>query len=289
MMKRIIVLYLASMLLAINSLSAASVCGKNRDHAVKVMETDSTTVVIPFYNTNEHEGKVMFQSRRIDRGVNKGKFVFKGEYIGGVSASYLTLDGDNTEIFLLINDIEASGSMVSVKPYMAYFYRDNRGVGVRFGYTSMRGQIDSATIDLGEANDISFDVPYVMYDSHAYSYGLFHRSYTALDRKGNFALFADIEMEFSQGKSIFEFSSGGDIMSYESHNNSYELSLNPGLSVFMFHNMSASVSFQFGGLSYTRIRQYDENGDYVGSRDASQMKFMFNVFAIKFGMNFHIW
>ncbi len=284
-----IIVYIAALLLSVGSLNAASLCGKSQDLAVKVMETDSTTVVLPFYDEDMHDGKVLFQSRRIDRKVNKGKFIFKGEYIGGISASYLTMNGDNTEMFLLIDDLNASGTMVSVKPFVSYFYRDNRAIGVRFGYTSIDLQLDTATLDLGADNDISFDVPYIMYDDYSYSYGIFHRSYTSLDKKGNFALFADIDVEYSRGKSTFEYENGDSISHVRSHNQSCSISLSPGISAFMFKNVSAAVSFQFGGFSYTNIKQYDADGNYVGTRDASKMQFMFNVFQIKFGLNFHIW
>ncbi|MFR9650971.1 MAG: hypothetical protein SNG35_02980 [Rikenellaceae bacterium] len=285
-----IIVYIAALLLSVNSLSAApATCGQSNDLAVKVLQTDSTTVVLPFYDDDFHEGRVLFQSRRVDRAVNKGKYIFKGEYMGGISASYLTMDGDNTEMFLLLENINASGSMVSVKPYVSYFYRDNRAVGVRFGYSSINLQIDSATLDLGAANDINFDVPYIMYDDYSYSYSIFHRSYTALDRKGNIALFADIDLEYSRGKSTFEYQNGGLDTHVRSHNQSCEISFSPGISAFMFNNVSASLSFQFGGFNYTNIKQYDAEGNYVGTRDSSKMQFMFNVFEIKFGLNFHIW
>ncbi len=288
-MTRHILIYISALLLSLQSLSASNACGVDTDKAVKAIESDSATVVVPIHKDTQREGRVMFQSRRMDREINRGKYIFKGEYIGGLSASYLTMDGDNTDTYLLIDNIDASGTMMSIKPYLAYLYRDNRALGVRFGYTSLYGEINSASVDLGDVNDISFDIPYLMYDSYAYSFAIFHRSYTSLDRKGNIALFADIELEYSRGKSTFEYDNSGEIFHSRSHNSSYDISFNPGISAFMFNNVSATLSFQFGGFSYTRIKQYDADGDYVGMREASQMQFMFNVFAIKFGMNFHIW
>ena len=256
---------------------------------MKIISNDSTTIVIPCKPIVLRNGRVLFQSRRMDRGINKGKHIFKGELLGGVSASYLSMDGDNTEMYLLLTDVNAHGSMMSIKPFVAYFYRDNSAIGARFGYTNMHGQIDTATLDLGESNDLKFTVPYVMYDSDAFSYGVFFRSYTPLDRRGNIALFAEVEAVYSSGESTFEYEDAGVVQSTTSVNRSYDLTFNPGISAFVFNNVSATLSFQFGGLNYTNIKQYDPEGNYMGTRESSKMRFMFNVFAIKFGMNFHIW
>ncbi len=269
------------------SLSINNVAAQGDETSVQIVEGDS---IATYHETKEiSKSRLLFQSRRMDRGINRGKHIFKGELMGGLSASYLSMDSENTQFYLLLNDIEASGSLASVKPYVAYFYRDNRAVGARFGYTSIKGQIDSATIDLGEVNDLEFSVPYIMYDSKAFSYSLFFRSYTPLDRRGNIALFAEIEAGFSNGESVFEYEDSGVVKSTTSKNQSYDITFNPGVSVFVFNNISASLSFEFGGLNYTKIDQYDPNGAYLGTRESSKMRFMFNVFAIKFGMNFHIW
>ncbi len=230
--------------------------------------------------------------RRIDRIDFRSKdkaFIYKGETIFGLAASHNSLSTDNAEYFTLLTNLSVEGYVTTIKPFAAYFYRDNKAVGARFGYMGYGGTIDSATLDLGETNDLSFNVPYVDLSSINYSYSIFHRTYVSLDRAGHFGAYAEIELSTSHGESTFAYDNDGEIKSSYSKNNSYSLSFNPGITAFLMHNVSAALSFEFGGVNYTRIRQYDEAGEMIGSRDASSMKFMFNVFAVNFGVMIHIW
>ncbi len=267
-----IVLILLPLLLCIGTVSAKA-------------ETDNSEE-----STEEEEVRfAQFKERRVDREINKKDFIYKGEIMAGVSASYNGLDTDNAEYLTLLTNINVEGSITSVKPYAAYFYRDNRAIGARFGYLKYSGLIESSTLDLGETNDLSFDVPYVDLSSRSFSYGIFHRAYAPLDNRGNFGLFAEVELSTTQGSTDFSYESDGVIKSTYSENQSYDLSFNPGISAFVFHNVCASLSFQFGGLNYTNIKQYDDAGELIGTRDSSKMRFMFNVLAINFGVTVHLW
>ncbi|MFI3258999.1 MAG: hypothetical protein R3Y16_02765 [Rikenellaceae bacterium] len=229
----------------------------------------------------------IMQQRRVDRQINRRKFIFKGEQMYGVTASYISLDSDNTQFYMLLDNIAGSLKIASVKPFGGYFYRDNRAVGGRFGYSVINGTLDAATIDLGEVNELSFDIPYVSYRSRAYSAAVFHRAYAALDPEGHFGLFADVELSTSFGESTFEYEVGGAVRTTNSYTTAVNISFNPGLAVFILHNVCASVSFEFGGVNYTRIDQFDADGVYQGYRESSGMRFMFNMLAINMGVNVH--
>ena len=135
--------------------------------------------------------------RRIDREINKLKFAYKGEVIMGLTASYGTMSSDDTDIMLILDGIDADGTVATVKPFIGYFYRDNNCLGVRFGYRHMDGNLDAARYDLGESNDASGSIPKVNFNSDNYSFGIFHRSYAGLDPKGRFGLFAEFELSLS--------------------------------------------------------------------------------------------
>ena len=79
--------------------------------------------------------------RRIDREVNRGRFAYKGELIIGLTASYGTMSSDDTDFMVILDNINLDGTIATVKPFIGYFYRDNRCVGVRFGYEHMDGNI----------------------------------------------------------------------------------------------------------------------------------------------------
>ena len=230
--------------------------------------------------------------RRIDREINKLKFAYKGEVIMGLTASYGTLSSDDTDIMLLIDGINADGSIATVKPFVGYFYRDNSCLGVRFGYRHMGGSLDNARYDLGESNDASGQIPKLDINSDNYSFGIFHRSYAGLDPKGRFGLFAEFELSLATGSSKFSYqpnTSNDEMKTTYSDNTQVKLAFNPGAAVYIFPNVCATVSFGLGGIQYNSVTQKDESGKKTGSREASNMRFRLNIAAINFGMTVHLW
>ena len=230
--------------------------------------------------------------RRMDREINKLKFAYKGEVMMGLTASYGTMSSDDTDIMLLIDGINADGSIATVKPFIGYFYSDNHCLGVRFGYRHMGGSLDNARYDLGESNDLSGAIPKLDINSDNYSFGIFHRSYAGLDPKGRFGLFAEFELSLATGTSKFSYqqnTSSDEMKTTHSDNTQLKLSFNPGAAVYIFPNVCATVSFGLGGIQYNSVTQKDENGKKTGSREASNMRFRLNIAAINFGMTIHLW
>jgi len=179
---------------------------------------------------------------------------------------------------------------MSVKPYVGYFYRDNHCLGVRFGYQRYGGTVDNVDFDMGPSNDIDdFSIPYLDLQSDNYSFGIFHRTYAGLDPKGRFGLFAEFELSMSTGTSDFAYERDGVVKRVSSDNTQLRLSFNPGAAVYIFPNVCATISFGLGGLKFTSVTQRDENGEKVGTRKASNMKFKLNIAAINIGMTVHLW
>ena len=231
--------------------------------------------------------------KRIDREINKLKFAYKGEVMMGLTASYGTLSSDDTDIMLILDNINADGTVATVKPFVGYFYRDNNCIGVRFGYRHMSGTLDNTYFDAGEGNDLSGQLPYIDLSSDNYSFGIFHRSYAGLDPKGRFGLFAEFELALSTGTSNFLYDpdrkEGGNPNRTYSDNTQVKLSFNPGAAVYIFPNVCATLSFGLGGIQYNSVTQTDADGNKVGSRKASNMRFRLNIAAINFGMTIHLW
>ena len=227
--------------------------------------------------------------RRIDREIDKIKFAYKGEVIMGLTASYGTLSSDDTDILLILDNINADGSVATIKPFVGYFYRDNRCLGARFGYNFMSGTLDQGGLfDLGENNNVSLNIPYLDFKSNNYSFGIFHRSYAGLDPKGRFGLFAELELSVSTGTSRFSYESEGKVKQTYSDNTQLKLAFNPGAAVYIFPNVCATLSFGLGGFQYSKIDQTDQDGK-TGSRTASKMRFRLNLANINVGMTVHLW
>ncbi len=228
--------------------------------------------------------------QRIDREINKVRYVYKGEVMLGLTASYGTLSTEDADFLVVLDNINASGTIATVRPSIGYFYRDNRCIGMRFGYTHVNGKVDTGgRFDLGDSNDVSMDIPYLYTRSDNFSFGFFHRTYAGLDQAGRFGLFAELELSMSTGNSEFTYENDGALKSTFSENMQARFSFNPGAAVYIFPNVCATLSFGLGGLQYTHVTQKDAEGNKIGSRSASKMRFRLNLAAINIGMNVHLW
>lgn len=285
-MKRIILSILSIFVLLV--LPEAGCRAEEREKPLK-FTSDATIITDSLGNTRFKEKHFLPTRRRIDREVNKLKFAYKGEFIMGLTASYGTLTSDDTDYMLIIDNIDASGSVATVKPYVGYFYRDNNCIGARFGYRHVGGTVNGIKFDLGESNDMSFDIPYIDLQSENYSFAIFHRSYAGLDPKGRFGLFAEFELSVSTGTSEFAYETNSQIKRTYSDNFQAKLMFQPGAAVYIFPNVCATLSFGLGGIQYTSVKQKDDQGNEIGSRKSSNMKFKLNIAAINFGMTIHLW
>lgn len=279
MMKKLI-LY-AAILLAVANASAA-------ENGVSIENRD-TTEVRRSPRGMRLNNRFLPTSRRIDREINKNKFVFKGETMLGLTASYGTLSAEDADMFAIFENINLSGTIATVNPFIGYFYRDNNCIGVRFGYSRIGGTLDRFDVNLGSQNDLDIEVPWFDISSNKYSFGLFHRSYVPLDEKGRFGLFGEMEISCSMGENAFAYKSGDRTKYTDSKNFTVRAWLNPGIAIYAFPNVCATLSFGLGGFKYTSIRQYDEAGKEVGRRQHSKMNFRLNLADINIGMTIHLW
>ena len=235
----------------------------------------------------------LIQVNRIDREIDKNVFAYKGEWICGVSASYGTLSTDDSDIALIIEDLKLGGSIVSVKPYFGYFYRNNLAIGARFGYTHMAGNFDNASVNLSNfINGIEFSTEGIAlgYLSNAYSFSVFHRAYVPLDKRGRFGVFGELELEGSYGRSKFSFMFNDEWNRSISDTYKVRFNFNPGIAAYIFPNVCATVSFGLGGLQYNHIKQFDAEGNPTGgTRNFSKLRFRLNIAEINIGVTVHLW
>lgn len=235
------------------------------------------------------QGRFLPMHRRIDRHINRGRFAYKGELIAGLTASYGTLSSDDTEFLVILEHLDLDGTLATVKPFLGYFYRDNRCVGLRFGYEHLDGHLGNADFNLDEANDLTFNLKGVALANESYSFALFHRSYVGLDPRGRFGLFAELEASAVLGSGHFTANADDPAKATFSDNLRLKLAFNPGLAVYIFPNVSATVSLGLGGIQYNKITQRDVAGQQIGSRVSSKMRFRLNIADINFGMVVHFW
>lgn len=222
---------------------------------------------------------------RIDREINRIRFIFKREVAIGLTVSYGTITSDDTDYMLILDDLNFSGSIFTINPSFSYFIKDNLSLGARFGYSKTDGHIDNAALDLGESNDMNISFSDINLNSTSSSFGIFMRSYAGIDAKGHFGLFAELEASYKTGKSVFSYKSNEEIKYTHSNNQQFKFSFNPGCAVFVFPNVCTTLSFGLGGVQYTKVTQTDSEGKVIGTREASKMLFRLNLANIRIGLN----
>ncbi|MBR6655031.1 MAG: hypothetical protein IKL20_00290 [Alistipes sp.] len=249
------------------------------------LHRDTTSVV-------RKPGKLI-RINRVDREIDKNSFAYKDEWMCGISASYGTLTSDDSDIALIVENLKLGGSVITVKPYFGYFYRNNLSIGARFGYTRMMGHFDNANINLGNfINGIEFTTEGIGLDylSNAYSFSVFHRAYVPLDKRGRFGVFGELELVGSYGRSHFGFMYNNEWNTSISDNYKVAFNFNPGIAAYVFPNICATVSFGLGGLEYTHIKQFDANMNPTGgTRNHSKLRYRLNIAQINIGVTVHLW
>ena len=229
-------------------------------------------------------------SRRVDRNVDNVKFVFKGEVMLGLTASYGTLDVSDSDLMLLFDDINLNVRRTAVMPFVAYSYRDNRAVGLRFGYEFLQGDLGNIALDLGSGAELSFGLSDINLRNESYSWSAFHRNYIGLDRRGIIGAILESEVLVKTGStSIFTTDAEGLPTSSTSRNFAAKINFNPGLAVYVFPEVCVTVTVGIGGLYYNNVRIMDEADRVVGRRDRTGLQFKFNIADIQIGVVAHLW
>ena len=61
-------------------------------------------------------------------------FVPKGQWVAGLSASFSQSNNNNYQ-FLIVENISGNTYSMKVSPMFCYIFKDNLGIGGRFGYS----------------------------------------------------------------------------------------------------------------------------------------------------------
>lgn len=222
---------------------------------------------------------------RYDRGLFNFLFIPKGIWQLGITASYGEFTTSNLEILDLVSDIDFTGKIYSVRPYFAYFIRNNISLGMRLGYTHGEASIGAFNMEIDE--DMSFNLHDIMYKSTGGSASFLFTQYLGIARKGRFGVFNEVELAFSGSVSDFHRPYNGNLR--KTHTTSYKVGLNfsPGVCVYILEPLSFNVSLGVFGL-YVQNEKQKVDGEELGSRTNSGANFRFNIFNINFGIAVNI-
>ena len=170
-----------------------------------------------------------------------------------------------------------------MSPLIGYAYAKNSLVGVRFGYSRSRTQLDNASLSI-----TSLDNSFYYSLKHSYNAEALWRKYIPLGRNNKrFALFAEVGL--AMGGSQSKVASGPQDSITGVYKNSFDVALgvNPGISAFLTNNLAIEVNIGVLGFNYSNTRQIT-NQVISGTTSTSQMNFKVNIFSIGLGAAFYL-
>lgn len=219
-------------------------------------------------------------------------FVPRGQWIFGGTASYSTHTNKDYN-FLVISNINSEGYTVKVSPMIAYAPWKNMSVGVRFGYSRSLLSIDSGSLSFGDAETgVNINVDYYHQIKHSYTGTLFWRPYIPLGHSNRFAIFAEVQLNASGGRSKI-VAEDGVIDGMQNYRGSYadsfgmSLALQPGIVAFVTNNTALELSIGVFGIGYERVKQLRNQID-DGTYSSTDMNFKVNLLSIGFGVSFYL-
>lgn len=208
----------------------------------------------------------------------------KGDIQLGLQIAYATLSSDDSELFMLAKNMDATGSYFQVAPNVAYAYRDNHAVGLRFKYAKAQATVDNLDLDL-LSDDLKFNLQDIYALTSTYQLSFLHRSYIGLDRRGIFGLYVDVLAGYVHSRTQFEYNA--ETQDTYTAANKFKCSISPGFVVFPMNNVSVNVSIGIANLTYSRMSYY-KNEVCTGYRSSFKMKAGLSVFDLFFGVTFHL-
>lgn len=239
-----------------------------------IVGNDTMNLVIPERNFG-----------RYDRGLFNYLFIPRKQWTFGLMASYGEFDADDVEILQALKDFDFSGKQYAIRPSVAYFFRNNQCVGLKFDYVRQQADLGRLAVNFGD--DLSFDIHDISYYSSNYSIGVFYRNYVGLGRSKRFAVFNEAALSFGSGSSRYKRPYNAQIRDTRTNYTEVSLDFSPGVCVFVQEYVSFNISFGVFGVHLRNEKQKTDGVD-EGSRFSSGANFRFNLFNINFGIGVHI-
>lgn len=239
-----------------------------------IVDKDTVPIILPQKNYG-----------RYDRGLFNFLFIPKKQWAFGLTASYGEFSSEDIQLFSILSNIDVELKGYAIKPSVAYFFRHNQCLGLRFNYTHIYGAINDLYFEYDD--DINFNLSGVSYLYRTYSTALYYRNYLGLGRNGRFAIFNEVALNLGGGRSTFIRNYAGVPKTTNTDIFTTSLEFSPGLCVFIQEYVSFNISFGVFGLTYRHEHQMTDGVD-EGTRNTSGANFRFNLFNINFGIGIHI-
>lgn len=211
-------------------------------------------------------------------------FIPKGQWVTGVSVNFSQSNQNNYE-FLIFEKITGDTYSFKVSPMFCYIFKDDMGVGGKFGYSRSLTKLENADVVLDSETDYSMDHLYSL--SHSYYAMAIFRNYFSLGKSKRFGFFNEAQIEVGGGQSKLASGTGSDIIGSYSRTLRLNVGFSPGMVVFLNNYSALEVNVGVLGFTYTDIKQ-TSNQIHVSHTKSKMANFKINIFSISFGMAFYL-
>lgn len=225
------------------------------------------------------------KAQHLDRGYDdplSTPFVRKGTWVAGGIVNYTQHVNTNYKI-LVIDNVNSKGYNISVKPNAYYIFKDNMGAGLRLSYKRSMLDLASANIALAE---ISMGAKDCYQIQHTYGAHAALRAYIPFADVRRVALYADLALGGAFGQSKI-YNAGGPTV-YGTYANTWlvELTVNPGMLVFLTDHFALEMNAAIFGLNYKWINQI-HNQALRGDTDTASAGFTLNLLSVGVGISYY--
>lgn len=189
-------------------------------------------------------------------------FVPQGNWVYGVSAGYLTMNSNHTDlVFNGMADADMRLKGFSFSPYMGYAVGNNSILGLRVGYNQLDGT--KAFFPQYEEETLKHTFRNIDYTHTFYNVEAYWRGYVPIDNKLRWAFFTDVTLGY-QGGSGYVLSDRDDV-AYRSNFslNQIRLGVRPGIAVALTNHVSIDLSVGLANVSYALQHEKNRDGDDI--------------------------
>ncbi len=204
----------------------------------------------------------------------------KNDWQIGMSAAYMNLSSDNSELLLLLDNTNTYLSLARISINGAYAYSNNHAVGLRIRYTNGNCNVDASTLDL--LGNFTYELKDVHAKTISYGGEVFNRSYVGLDDRGRIGVFLDTSLGYTRSRMDIAMGSANYTIT-----NKISLALSPGVVYFPMNTISVFAYLSLADISYNNSRGYKE-GVLSGVKNSFRAQARIDLLAINFGLTVHL-
>lgn len=205
--------------------------------------------------------------------------ISRGHILSGARLSLIQANTNDDALNVLIGDIyKGDAYAFTVKAFGGYFIRDAMALGVRLGYSRMWFDVDFSLLE-----DLADVKEHRKYVSNGFFAQPFLKNYLKVFDSRNVYFFNEtsISVEYSYGMS--QTDDGDDLEKSRSKGWSFEIGINPGLSIMVLNNLAFETSVGLLGLS-TSVMEVEENGESKSEFVCNIVNFTINLLALEFSL-----